>query len=46
MERPDKDTDTAVPPDPAPRGDPDPAPRTTPLDPDERIKDGIEVDET
>ena len=67
MERPDRRSDSAVPPDPAPGSDPEPTPRhpqpqrggreaspdtlanntqKTPLDPDENIKDGIEVNET
>jgi hypothetical protein len=44
MENPNPADDSKRPPDPAPVPDPDP--KTTPLDPDEHIKDGIEVNET
>jgi hypothetical protein len=44
MENPNPDDNTKAPPDPAPVPDPDP--KATPLDPDEHIKDGIEVHET
>lgn len=43
MENPNPDN-SRPPPDPAPVPDPDP--KVTPLDPEEHIKEGIEVDET
>lgn len=44
MENPNPADDSKRPPEPAPVPDPDP--KTTPLDPDEHLKDGIEVNET
>lgn len=46
MENPNPADDSKRPPDPAPVPEPDPKTKSTPLDPDEHIKDGIEINET